>query len=115
MVFPLILFFFMAMVVLTQAFVMRDVAQHAAYEGARKGLVLTSTPDDVEIAVNDFLTTLRLENAEITVFPDEFNNTTNEISVTVSIPFSTNAWVGAGFMPGQWTSSSTITLRRIQY
>ncbi len=113
-VFPLILVFFIAMTVMTQAFVMRDTAQHAAYEGARAGLVVNSSVEDVEAAVEKFTQMLKLRDVEVAVDPPVFTQGTNRVTVTVSIPYRSNAWCAAGFMPEEWSSSATISLRRIQ-
>ena len=59
--FPIILTFFIGMIGMTQALLLNDTAQHAAYEGARQGLVLTSDSKSVKSAVTDFTKSMGLK------------------------------------------------------
>lgn len=112
LVFPIILIFFVAMTVFTQAFLIRDSVQHAAYEGAREGLKLSSTAEDCEKQVMVFLDSMRLKGGKVKVEPAILTAETNEVAVSVSVSFQDNAWIAAGFMPKEWRATHTITLQR---
>ncbi|MEM9410177.1 MAG: TadE/TadG family type IV pilus assembly protein [Planctomycetota bacterium] len=114
LLFPLVLLFFTACVGLTQGFLLKDTAQHAAYEGVRTALVITSSADDVTTAVNEFTSSMGIDGAVVTVEPSELTQTTAEVSVTVSIPLSENAWIKLPFLPEALFCESTVTLARRQ-
>lgn len=112
LVFPVILTFFIGMIGLTQVFLLNDTAQHAAYEGARSGLVITNSKDDVEDAVASFARSMGVRNTLVNVTPDTLDSSTREVSVTVSIPMRDNAWISAPFLPKDWAVNANITLAR---
>ena len=112
MVFPIILLFFVAMTVFTQAFTMRDTAQHAAYEGARIGLLLEASAADCQKASLEFLENMSLEGSKVSVSPAVLSSNTDQITVTVSIPFGKNAWISGGFMNEKWVTTQSVTLSR---
>lgn len=112
LVFPLIMAFFFAMTVFTQAFLLRDTTQHAAYEGARKGMLLQADTADVKKTAEEFLRKVRVNGAEVKVEPENITTATREVTVYVQVPFNKNAWVGAPFLPKNWHISSVVKLRR---
>ena len=114
LVFPLIVIMFIGSVAFTQAFLLRDTAQHAAYKGVRKGIVWDSTTDDVKTEVKTFLQKMGVKKAEITTVPESIDNTTNQITVKVSIPMNENAWVASPFMPAGFKPGSQITINRTE-
>ena len=114
LLFPLVLLFFTTCVGFTQGFLLKDTAQHAAYEGARTGMVITSTTEDVEAAVEAFTTSMGIDGVAIEVEPDELSSATEEISVTVSIPLDGNSWIRVPYLSDDFACESTVTLVRIQ-
>lgn len=112
LVFPLVLMFFLGLTIFTQSFLLRDSAEHAAYEGARQGTNLQATSEDIISSVETFLSVMRINVSDVTVSPTEITTATEEIEVTVDIPFADNSWIGAAFIPEDWMISSTIKLRR---
>lgn len=112
--FPLVLFFFTGLIAFTQAILLRDTAQHAAYEGARKGLTIDATNASVVSDVKDFLKTMRVANPVIEVTPANLNTTSEQVSVTVRIPFQDNAWIAAAFIPDNWTMGAEVTLTKFR-
>ena len=112
LVFPVILGFFFGTVVLIQAYTLRDTAQHAAYEGARKAMVFDATSGDCVDAVEEFLQIMRLEAGDITVTPSTITTATEEVTVRVDIPFANNAFMAGGLIPDDWQTSGQVTLQR---
>ncbi len=110
--FPIIMVFFIGMVGVTQAFTLRDTAQHAAYEGARKGILLNSKASDCEDAVQEFARRIRIRGAVTTVAPQTLSNNVKEITVGVAIPMNENAWVAAPFFPDNWSLYAEVKLTR---
>lgn len=112
LVFPIVLAFFIAMISFTRLVTLRDSVQHAAYEGAREGMLLESTNQDCVEKVEEFLGRVHLYGAEIEVLPAGIEMTTEEITVSVTVPMSENAWIGGGFVDADWTVSESVTLSR---
>ena len=110
--FPIIMTFFIGMVGITQAFTLRDTAQHAAYEGVRKGIILDSKASDCEEAVQEFARRIRIRGAVTTVTPATLSNSDREITVGVAIPMNENAWIAAPFFPDGWNLYAEVTLSR---
>lgn len=110
--FPIVLTVFFGMLVITQAFTLRDSVEYAAYEGARRGLLLNATADDCKQAVDEFTKAMRIKGARTTVTPSNLSNSTQEITVKVEVPLNKNAWAVASFLPRNWMLSSEIKLTR---
>lgn len=110
--FPLIMVLFLGMLVITQAFTLRDTMQHAAYEGVRKGLLLDATSQDCKDAVQEFTDAMRIKGVTTTIVPANISNATKEITVKVEVPLNKNAWAVASFLPDNWVLSSEITLAK---
>ena len=91
---------------------LKDAAQHAAFEGARAGILLNSTEVDCHQAVVDFTNKLGLKDVSAFVDPKRISNEDEVITVRVSIPMRSNAWVSTGFMPTALDIVSEVTLTR---
>lgn len=111
-VFPIIMTIFIGTIAVTQAFFIRDMAQLAAYEGARQGTLLNATNDDVEDRVQAVLQTMRLQDCEITISPASLSNSTKEVEVSVVVSMSSNSWVTGPFLPSDWRIGSSVSLRK---
>lgn len=114
LVFPLVLFFFTGLVAFSQAILLRDTAQHAAYEGARKGITLDANKEDVIHASKEFLKVMNVQNPEINVTPENVSSTTRDVTVSVRIPFRDNAWIAAGFIPENWALGAQVRLTKFR-
>ena len=112
LVFPIILTFFIGMIVLTQAFVLKDMTQHAAYEGTRQGIVLNATAEDAQAAAAEFMQMMGMRGVEVATEPAQFSNSTREVAITVSVPMNENAWIAAPFMPENWVISSRVEIAK---
>ncbi len=111
-VLPVILITFFGLLSLSRTVILRDVAEHAAYEGARKGVVVNSTAEECRAKALEFLDHFGVQDAVVTVEPAVLAFSTTHITVTVDVPFSSNSWGGHGFVPFDWNLSRTITLSR---
>ena len=111
-VFPIVITIFTMMLAFSQAVLLRDTAQHAAYEGARSALRLQATSGEVEAAMNDFLDAVRVRGALIEIDPPTITSSTENVSITVRIPFSDNAWVAGPLIPQDWRMGANVTLEK---
>lgn len=100
--------------VFAQANLLRDTAQHAAYEGARAGIVPGATAKSSLNAAKQMMSILDTRQAEIQVTPSVITDDVETVRVDVRIPMGPNLWwMGATpFIPENWTMSSSIELNR---
>lgn len=111
-VFPIVLTFFFGLISLSRALQLRDTAQHAAFEGARAGLVLNATEVDCREAVENFTDSMGLSGVTTVIEPASLTNEDEVVSVRVVIPLRANAWVSGSFVPDDATLESEVTLTR---
>lgn len=111
-VFPLVLIFFIGIIAVSQAFILRDLSQLAAYEGARAGTILDATSEDIRTETERVLTSMRVQGAEITIEPTQLTNSTPRVRVTVRIPIADNAWVAGPLVPSIIDVGSSVELQK---
>lgn len=111
MVLPVLTLFFFAQVELVRLNNIRNSVYLAAYEGARAGLLPGATVSDIQNRCNIILNAVGTLNATITVSPTTITSTTEEISVTVTVPLDDNGWILPTFAGGK-VLTATVTLER---
>ncbi len=89
----------------------RNTLVNAAYTGARRAMVPGSTAPLAVEEARKVLTICGIRNGDITVTPSNLTQTTNEVSVTVSVPMDKNVWISPMFMKTK-NYSRTCTLSR---
>lgn len=104
--------FFLGLIFLSRALSLKDAAQHAAFEGARAGVLLNSSEVDCHEAVQVYASKLGLKDVRTFVSPQRIINDEEVITVRVEIPMEPNAWVSTGFVPTSLDLSSQVTLTR---
>ena len=109
---PIVFLFFFSMIVFMQTHQMRDIAQYAAYSGARTAIVPGAQASDADAAARNVMSISSVRSYTVTVDPPVLTPTTPEVTVTVDIPILTNLWVVTPWLPANWSLSSSITLRR---
>ena len=86
--------------------------ENAAFEGARKGIVLGAKPEQCRAAAEEILKVSRVQVYTIQVEPASFDSTTDEVSVTISVPMTPENKFGlAAFLRGG-SLVKTISLPR---
>lgn len=111
LVLPLIFLFFMACVEFGRVNVIRNSMENAAYEGAREGIVPGAAAARCRAACGNLLTIIGVNNAQIDVAPATIDNTTTDVTVTVTVPLRDNLWMAGRFFSGQ-TIVRSCTLTR---
>ena len=94
--------------------VMRHTADNAAYEASRFGIVPGANVAEVEDKAQDYLDSVRVVGATITVAPDPITEETANVSVSVDIPLARNSWIIPDFTKNASVSASS-TLRAERY
>jgi len=108
---PLLFLFFFAGLEFSRAMVVRNNIQSSAMTGARTGILPGATAAECELAAQQMLDAALIKDATITVEPATIEPSTQNISVTISVPLSSNTLPMSRFVLGT-TLSQTITLRR---
>lgn len=106
--FPIVITFFFSGLVIIQALMMRDSAQHVAYEGARQAMLYGAEVDNVESSMASTLSQLRVNGADIYI--DGING--SQVTVGVEISLQDNLWIGSSCVPDNWKVYSEISMKR---
>lgn len=77
-----------------------NVAEAAAFEGAREGIVPGATAGEVEAAVNSLLGISNIRGTTVTVTPSDLNQNTEFIEVALSVPYERNTLMPPFFTGG---------------
>ena len=92
----------------------QQMLTNAAREGARVGVLDSSTASEVTSKVNSYLTAARINNATVTCDPSNPSSAGygEAVTVTVSIPFSQVSWLPSPMFLGGTTMTATSAMRR---
>lgn len=88
-----------------------NVADNAAFEGARIGIVPGASAADCQQAAEEQLDILRVKGYEVEIQPSTITQNTTEIQVTVTVPMAQNALPLSRFVAGK-TLMRSVTLNR---
>src|SRR5689334_5559129 len=86
LILPVLLLFVFASFEFSRLNMLKHLAGAAAYEGAREGIIIGATADDVTTRVNAILASGGVYDAEITTTPNTLSVSTTEVTVQVTIP-----------------------------
>lgn len=95
----------------SRAEMIRQTAASAAYEGARRAIVVGGSAGDAEAAANEIISAVGISGAEVTVTPASITNETPSVQVDVTVPLNGNTYVAPFFLQ-DLELSSQITLSR---
>ena len=113
-VLPVLVLMFYAQLNFSRANMVLNTAGHAAYKGARKGIVSGATVSAITAEVNNELSMLGISNASVTVTPTTITDETPQVTVDVSIPMLSNLYATPSFLSGV-TINRSCTLTREQF
>src|SRR5262245_20734165 len=112
---PIFLTLVGGMIELGRAIVVAQILTNASREGARiAGYSTTTSASTVTSAVNTFLTNEGVSGATTTISPSSLSSVADgsQVSVTVSIPYSSVSWLPKPFFLGGTTLSATTVMCR---
>lgn len=78
---------------LARMHMIHNSASNAAYEGARRGAVPGATASQAREAAENLLVAIGVHNPTVTVDPSSIQDSTETVTVTVSVPLNDNAWL----------------------
>ena len=112
---PIFLTLVGGMIELGRAIVVVQILTNASREGARvAGYSTTTSTSTVTSAVNTFLTSEGVSGATTAISPGSLSSVANgtQVSVTVSIPYSSVSWLPKPFFLGGQTLTATTVMCR---
>ena len=107
---PVFLLFLLASFEFGWMNVMRHTADNAAYEAARAAIIPGATAAEAVAKANRILNVVRVKGASVTVTPATITNDTDQVTVAINIPMSSNGLVVPHFT-GKKILRSTSTLQ----
>ena len=113
-VLPILFSLLFAAIDFSRANAIRNTAENAAYEGARRAIVPGATRAAVKFAAQDILDILAIKSAKVTVSPHPIRDSTEQVTVTVSVPLGRNLYASGHLLSGS-TITKTCTLTREQF
>ncbi len=109
-VLPIIMIVFLGLIMITQMVFIRDSAQQAAYEGARRGMAIQASTDSCKKTTVEYLEQFGIVDAVVTIDPVNLQPGTERVTVNVEVPMKSNSWIGIS--PLSKSVSTSITLTR---
>lgn len=113
-VFPILLLLLFGAIDFSRANSIRNTAENAAYEGARRAIVPGATSQSAEEAANAILGFLSLNSTNVTVAPTIITNSTPQVTVSVSVPLAGNLYAANQLLTSK-TITRSCTLTREQF
>jgi Flp pilus assembly protein TadG len=84
----------------SRANMIRHTVDNAAYEGARAGIILGASVDQITATANSVMATVRARDVTVDVDPAVINDGTQEVIVTVTAPADRNGYISGKFFRG---------------
>ncbi len=108
---PIVFLLFFASFEFCRVAMIRHTADNAVYEGARRAIIPGGTAADARDQAALVLSSLGVNNVNITVTPATIDRDTPEVTVRVRIPLDSNSFVPNQFFAGQ-VIQRELTMRR---
>lgn len=83
----------------------------ACVQAVRRGIIPGASASDVKSVAEETLEIANIDTHTVTVTPSVITANTDEVTVTISIPISTNGYVMPGFFGGKSISQSLTFTR----
>lgn len=107
---PVAFFVIFSGIELSRMSMIRNNAEIAVYEGARRGILPGATAAAVTAEVNHYLNLIGVKQKTVTITPSVITGQTQQITVSVSIPIASSTWVVGKLTKGKMiTKSCTLS------
>lgn len=97
---PVVFMLFFGAVEFSRLNAVRNTADNAAYEGARRAILPGATKRKVDAEAGQILTAGSIKKPKITMSPSVVNASTPRVTVTVEIDMDENSWVAPVYSKG---------------
>lgn len=94
---PLLFLLLFGALELSHANMVFNVAEAAAYEGAREGIVPGATAADCRAAAQRVLDVSKVRGAQIRITPDDMSVNSDSVRVLITVPYAQNTVVTPTF------------------
>ena len=102
----------LGVVELSRLNMLRNTAEIAAYEGARRAMVPGATAAKATAVAQGWTDGIGAQDVSISISPTTLSDTTPKVTVTVMIPVSSNAWTASLFASHSAKLTQRCTLKR---
>ena len=111
LVLPILFSLLMAAIEFSRVNTIRNTAEIAAYEGARRGILPGATVADVEAACTAALSPLSIKAADVQVSPSPLTLDAPSVTVDIRVPLDSNSYTVPVFFAGR-SVNATCTFHR---
>ena len=91
---------------------LKHAVEHASYLGARRGIIVGATGNQVRDAAQAHLDKFSLTGATVTVIPGTITDETELIEVQTLVPVSGNSWISPVYFGGDLTGRTRMLAER---
>ena len=105
---PIVFVLFLGGIEFARLQIIKHLADNASYEAARAVMVPGATVAEAQAIANNVMKIGGIKGATVTVSPNPILETTQSITVNVSIPTSNNLWSAATFSKNLSISANTL-------
>jgi hypothetical protein len=106
LILPIVFLFFISLITLVQAFIIRNAAENAAYAGARRAII----PGVSEASIRRVIAE-EMRLGLVSIYQSNIDGFDDSVRVTVTVPFNGNAWATGGYMPRILSIQQSCTLQ----
>lgn len=114
---PILFLIVFGMVDVGRGLMVQNLLTNAARDGARTAALDGATASDVEAAVAQYLSSMSVDGASVTVTPNPLSTAGlgDPVSVTVTVPFNSVSWLPSSMYFAGVNLESTVVMRREVY
>lgn len=107
---PLFFLLVFGIVEFGRALMVQQILTNASREGARRAIVEGATDSEVKTLVNDYLTNASISGSTVEVSPQALHTVAmgDKVTVTVSVPYASVAWLPSWFLGNNTLTASTV-------
>lgn len=111
LVVPIVFVLFFGAFEFCRVAMIRHTVDNAVYEGGRRGIIPGGSAQDVSREAQRVLSTIGITGANINVVPARITPTTEEVTVTVTVPLDENTFLPARHFAGR-TVTRSLSMQR---
>jgi len=111
---PLFFLFMFAGIEFATVNTIRSTAHNAAYEACRTIVIPGASPATATTHASQLLSVVGVSNYTVTVNPLVIDDTTSDVTVTVNVPYASNA-VFTPWFTGSLVMNSSVTMKTERY